>query len=313
MNRRTRTGHHIAEWLQTARQLRGGPERRSERHSGILAGRHPRQSTRQTSRTSSARGALIPGIVALVVAVLMVAVGLTLAHRPAGATAAGAGAAAPAASGLAQQVTCGGPGQAACAGSGNVWIPLASNNPVDILVAVRKSTLFTEQHADAGDHVHDLSRLGAPLLVHALQPAGGSTGTVVWPDFYVIPILDAHGNTTDAAEAQLNPSHTAIHVIAIVTYTTPRSGGAIAALPASAAVGAVQAHAHTTLRAGAQPQLIYFPADAAAQQAGVVVWRGGGEFPADPIWFVPGADGQEHFVGDDGAVYAVGQLPMIRA
>jgi hypothetical protein len=161
------------------------------------------------------------------------------------------------------------------------------------------------------DHAHDLSHLGTPLLVRALQPGDSSDASAVWPDFYVVPILDSHGNATDAAETQLDPSHTAIHVIAIAPYTTPRRGGAIAQLPASAAVGALQAH--IALRKGAAPEPVYFPADAQAQQTGSVVWQAGGEFPADPVWVVPGADGQEHVVGDDGAVYAIGQLPMIHS
>jgi hypothetical protein len=251
-------------------------------------------------------------VVALAVAALMATIALVLAHQPAGAGAGAIGASAPAGAGATQQVTCGGAGQAACPGPGNVWIPLRSTSPGDILAAVRKSTLFTEPRGDTGDHAHDLSRLGTPVLVRALQPTSASPAAV-WPDFYVVPILDTHGTTTDAAEAQLNSGHTAIHVIAIATYTMPRPAGAIAELSASAAVTAVEAHAHTTLRGGAQPELVYFPADAQAQQTGAVVWRAGGEFPADPIWLVPGADGQDHVVGDDGAVYAIGQLPMIHA
>lgn len=32
--------------------------------------------------------------------------------------------------------------------------------------------------------------------------------------------------------------------------------------------------------------------------------------PADPIWLVPGADGQDHIVGADGRAYYLKDLPI---
>ncbi len=78
---------------------------------------------------------------------------------------------------------------------------------------------------DAGDHAHDLSRLGTPVFVRTLQLAGNGR---IWPDYYVVPILDANGAATDAAELELNPAHTAIHVVAIATYAQPHAAGVIA-------------------------------------------------------------------------------------
>jgi hypothetical protein len=135
----------------------------------------------------------------------------------------------------------------------------------------------------------------------------------VYPDFYVVPILDSTGAATDAAELSLNPSHTAIQVIAIVTYSQPHAQGAIARMTASSAVASVASQQHSALRSGAAPWLVYFPADAAAQETGQVTWTGGGEYPADPIWLVPGADGRDHVVGVDGRVYSPAQLPLIKA
>jgi len=64
------------------------------------------------------------------------------------------------------------------------------------------------------------------------------------------------------------------------------------------------------VRAGAQPRLVYFPMDAQAQVMGEVVWKAGGEFPGDPLWLVPAADGRDYVVGANGAVYTIGQLPI---
>jgi hypothetical protein len=190
------------------------------------------------------------------------------------------------------------------------WIALASTSPADVLAAARQSSMLQQNVAGSGDHASNVSRLGSPIFVRALQPAGAAAGQ--FPDFYVVPILDPSGAATDAAELALNPSHTAIQVIAIVTYSQSHADGAVVQMSASAAVATVQAQQHTDLRAGGVPELIYFPADAAALGSGQVTWAAGGEFPADPIWLVPGADGRDHLVGNDRRTYAPDQLPMIR-
>jgi hypothetical protein len=213
-------------------------------------------------------------------------------------------------------VTCGAPGQPACSAQPSVWIPLRSSASADILAAARQSTLFAENRSDSGDHAHDLTRLGSPVFVQAMQPVGAAAPSgagAVWPDFYVIPILDVQGNTTDAAEAQLNPTHTALHVIAIVTYTHPRPAGTVTAVTMADAVAAVAAQAHTTVRAGSQPRLVYVPIDAAAQETGKIVWTAGGESPADPLWLIPGADGQDRVVGNDSRLYTATQLPVMQS
>src|SRR5258708_2357797 len=214
-------------------------------------------------------------------------------------------------------VTCGAPGQAACSSQPSAWIPLRSNASADILAAARQSTLFAENRSDTGDHAHDLTHLGGPVFVQAMQPGGttapsGAAAGAVWPDFYVIPILDIQGNTTDAAEAQLNPAHTALHVVAIVTYTHPRPAGTVTAVAMADAVAAVAAQAHTTVRAGSQPRLVYVPIDAAAQEIGKIVWTAGGESPADPLWLIPGADGHDRVAGTDARLYTSAQLPVMQ-
>ena len=191
------------------------------------------------------------------------------------------------------------------------WIALRSNAPADVLAAARQSNMLRQNLAGSSDHVSSVSRLGTPVLVRALQPTGAAAGQ--FPDFYVVPILNASGATTDAAELQLSPSHTAIQVIAIVTYSQPHPHGAIVQVTASLAAATVRTQQHVALRAGASAQLVYFPADAAAQETGQVMWTGSGEYPADPIWLVPGAEGRDHLVGDDGRIYSPAQLPIIKA
>jgi hypothetical protein len=187
------------------------------------------------------------------------------------------------------------------------WIPLRSTAAADVLAAARQSSLFQGDQSASGDHA-DLSRLGNPVLVQAIQPAGAPAN--LYPDFYVVPILDTSGAATDAAELELNPERTAIQVIAIITYSQPHVDGAIARITASAASAAASAQRGVTLHAGASPDLVYFPADAAALAAESAAWTGGGEYPADPIWRVPGSDGQTYVVGVDGKAYTLDQLPL---
>lgn len=188
-----------------------------------------------------------------------------------------------------------------------IWIPIRSTAAADLIAAARQSSLFTQNRSEAGDHVADLSRLGTPVFVRPLRRISSVQGTL--PDFYVIPILNAQGDTTDAAELEMNPPHSAIHVIAIVTYAQPRPSGAIAQLTPQAAMASVETRHHAKQRSGTQAQLVYFPLDAEEQQTGKLVWTSGGEFPADPVWLIQGSDGKDHIAGNDGAVYFSSQIP----
>ena len=198
--------------------------------------------------------------------------------------------------------------------AGTTWIPLRSQAPGDVQAAARQSALFQAHRADEGDHEHDLSRLGTPVLVHTVQPPNStSAGAYVWPDVYVLPILDSAGNTVAAAELELNPAHTAVHVTSIVTYAQPRPQGSVARQSSAAAVSTLATRQHVALRPGTRPQLVYFPLDArfqTGQNAGSDAWTAGGTFPADPAWLVMGADGLQRLVGVDGSVHLVSQLPM---
>jgi hypothetical protein len=249
---------------------------------------HRRRHMRATGRSSGAAhiiGNAVFVLLGLSALGLIAVLGVTLAQLPAGSAA-----------------------QAPAPGDKGIWIPIRSSRAADLLAAARQSTLFTQNRSEAGDHVADLSRLGTPVFVHPLRRVSSTHETL--PDFYVIPILNARGETTDAAELELNPAHSAIHVIAIVTYTQPRPSGTIAQVTPQAAVASVATRHHATQRSGAQPQLVYFPLDAEQQQTGKLVWTSGGESPADPVWLIQGSDGQDHIAGNDGAVYFSSQIPL---
>ncbi len=197
---------------------------------------------------------------------------------------------------------------AATANAGTGWIPLTAQSPRAIVEAARKSSLFHVNRSQGGDYLRDLSRLETPVYVRALHVAGA----VTLPDYYIIPIDDASGRIVGAAELALNPAHTAVQLTAIITYKTPRPHGQPALVQRPAAVTDISQQRHTTLRRNTQPELVYIPIDATALQTGAITWNGGGQYPADPVWVVPGADGQDHVVGTDNHVYATSDLPVMK-
>jgi len=188
------------------------------------------------------------------------------------------------------------------------WIPLTSNSSSAIIAAARKSALFNVNRKGSGDFLKDLSHLETPILVRALQ----APGSVVMPDYYIIPIDNAAGKMVGAAELELNASHTSVQVTSIDTYTTAHPHGQVSHVAKSAALTDLSTQRRVTLRSGAQPQLVYIPIDAAALETGQVVWNGGGTSPTDPVWLIPGADGQNHLVGADGHAYEMSSVPVMK-
>ncbi len=203
-------------------------------------------------------------------------------------------------------------GQSANAGndaanaSGPDWITLRNHSAATIIAAARKSPLFQVNRSGSGDYLSDLSRLGVPQEVdgYATQPG------VTLSDYYIIPILDKAGDSVGAAVLRLSGNHDAVYLQSIDTYAQPRPRGAIARLDQTHALAAVNAHAHTQLAFGVHPRLVYFAFDFQGADRGAFIWNGGGAFPDDPIWLVPGLDGHDHLVGTDSNVYAPTQLPV---
>lgn len=197
---------------------------------------------------------------------------------------------------------------AATANAGSGWITLSSNSSSGVIEAARKTTLFTVNRSSGGDYLSDLSHLELPVFVRAIHPAG----SVVLPDYYIIPIDDASGQMVGAAELALNPTHTAVQLTAIITYTTPRPHGEITRGGKALALSALASQRHVAMRRGAHPRLVYLPIDASALQTGQITWNGGGQYPADPVWLISGADGHDYVVGSDGHAYAMSDLPVMK-
>ncbi|MBA3825666.1 MAG: hypothetical protein H0X24_17430 [Ktedonobacterales bacterium] len=185
------------------------------------------------------------------------------------------------------------------------WIPLTSTSAADVQAAVRKSRLLGVDTRGAGDHPHDLARLGIPIAITAL-PLTGYTAPV---DSFALPVLDAKGSVSDVVVAWLNPDHTALFVGYIRSFDVSLTRWP--SLPdAGSASATVKSKHGINPKPGTQPQLVYFPFNFTDQWRGKIHWTAGGIGPDDPIWRIAGTDGQDHFVGNDGQAFHLSELPL---
>ncbi len=198
--------------------------------------------------------------------------------------------------------TCGVSGKPDCPTPDPGWITFTSTSPGAVLAAMKQTWIFQIDLNDGGDHIDDLSHLGTPFLVRGLAPQGATIA-----DYYVLPIMDAHGVITDIGEFELNVTHTALRFAATTSFD---GRFRIVRQTASAAITAVKVQRHVSMRAGTQPYLAFFPIDAYDLETGKVVWKAGGLWPGEPLWLVPGSDGQNYLFGNDDKVYAQREIPM---
>lgn len=201
--------------------------------------------------------------------------------------------------------SCGTSTTPACPTPGPDWIPIASDTPQAVLAAAKQSTLFTVDRSGDGDYFN-LSHIGMPQLISEYRVAGWYTTELPLSQYYAIPVLDDSGTTVAVAMALLNSAHTAIFVGAI-NGVDPVPNGAVCPVSRAAAIADVQAQRRTGLRPGATAQLVYIPSDPA------IIYRpttplASGASPADPVWRVPGANGQDYVVGTDGHVFSIADL-----
>jgi hypothetical protein len=197
-------------------------------------------------------------------------------------------------------------GSAASPPSTDGWITLRGQSPYAIIAAAQQSPLFHVNRGGTGDYLHDLSRLGTPVMVHGIP----GPHPVVLSDYDIIPVLDGNGNAVGAVVTVLNPNHTALRVQSIDTYTTPHPHGAIARMTQGQAIAAMQAQRRQTVVGAVQPQLVYFPVDQHALDTGTLDWKSGGILPDDPIWQFPSSNGAGYIVGDDNSVHPTSALPF---
>ncbi|MGH2501266.1 MAG: hypothetical protein ACRDID_02000 [Ktedonobacterales bacterium] len=208
--------------------------------------------------------------------------------------------------------TCGTATTPACPEQTGDWIPIAADTPADVLAAFKQSSLYAAVQSSnttgKGDAQYDLSRPEMPIFVRELHVPNGLN----LPDVYVIPFDLANGTIGYVATCNINSTHTAIEVAGVSGAGAPRPHGELARVSVSSAISAIHTQRNILLQAGVQPYLVYVAIDATLVETGQVTWNGGGG-PTNPLWLVPGADGHDYVVGNDGKVYLPTQIPLAMA
>lgn len=213
--------------------------------------------------------------------------------------------------------TVGGPGRGPAQGSGPQWVTLSSTSPAAIQQAARSTRDFQDVLSSSQTLLGQALRngtLGTPVLIHAYRPSPGMT------DVWVIPVLEAAAPGAHIVALLDFAYDSRHHRIRPLTFagpfvpTDPEYGQPFPRLSSTQATAVLTQGRRLVLAAGAQPELVYFPANLDAingtNASATVKWSGGGQFPDLAIWRLPAADGHDYLVGVDGQVYTASQLPL---
>ncbi len=193
------------------------------------------------------------------------------------------------------------------------WIPLSADTPAAVLAVFKQSEMYsaaqTSSTTGVGDAQYDLSRPETPLFVRELRVPG----SMVLPDMYIIPFDTANGAVGYLMLCNVNATHTAIEVNEVMAAGTkngaPVPHDGLVYLSASAAEGVLYAQRHVRLMPRKQPYLVYTPLDPMTAAS----WTGTGRDGFRPLWLVPGADGHDYVIGNDGKAYLPSQIPLAKA
>ncbi len=201
-------------------------------------------------------------------------------------------------------------------GIGNTpqWVTVTSSSPAAVQTAVVDSHMYQEVAAAAQTQLGQTLKqgtLGRPVLVHAYRPTPGMT------DVWVVPVLASPGSQQvtalldfayDATNQRIRP----LSFAGPFVQGDPEYGQPFPRYSASQASALFAAARVAQPAPSSQPELIYFPAnlDKITGPTATVKWTAGGQFADLAIWRIPGADGRDYLVGNDGKVYPASQLPL---
>jgi hypothetical protein len=158
---------------------------------------------------------------------------------------------------------------------------------------------------------HGIQTPDLPALAHTLASPSGYD--YYDDDHWVVSVRDAGNKQVGIFDFVYDSSHQRIRFAgyAVLRPGDPLYGHAFPKAQPAAALQRLQAERGMSAKAGAQPQLVFFPPDqqhfgAQAKQ----LWGAGGSSPIDAIWRVPGANGVNYYVGSDQHVYELKDLPI---
>lgn len=190
------------------------------------------------------------------------------------------------------------------------WVAVRSEQPADVLAAAMSTTMYQGEVGVQGMSV--MSALETPVLV---LPYGAHTGIAAFDDaHYIIRSDDRAGHVSGQFDFIYDRAH---HRMCFSSFGAASPGDTYYARPfpslvtESEAVSALQAKHGVGVRAGATPELIFFPPDPRISPPNpTVTWSGGGYDPSLPMWMLTGADGVDYFVGINQGVYVAKDLPI---
>jgi hypothetical protein len=189
------------------------------------------------------------------------------------------------------------------------WYSINSGSAADILSAAKCTDMY-QSALQGNDIIAAALRAGtlaAPVLV---KPYRSNVGL---SQYWVVPVVSSTSNRPLAFLTFFyDPQTRLIHEgeFDAVTGNMFYVNHAFPAVTANAAIASVSTEQHVVMAQGEAAELIYFPADFAAIQAGTNHWNAGGTTVIDPIWRVPGVDGKWHYVDHDGHTHLSAELPV---
>lgn len=188
------------------------------------------------------------------------------------------------------------------------WFSINSGSAADILSAAKCTDMF--QSASQGtDLIANALRTGTlanPVLV---KPYRGDVGLT---QYWVIPVVASNNHPLALLTFMFNPQSRLIHEgeFDAVTGNMFYMNRSFPAVTATMSIAAVSTEQHMAIVQGRAPELIYFPGDRIGLETGKNSWRAGGTVVIDPIWRVPGADGNWHYVDHDGHAHINTEIPV---
>jgi hypothetical protein len=220
-----------------------------------------------------------------------------------------------------KKVSCGVANKPACPAVDPGWITVPAASAPDLASAAFVSTLaptIGNTIAHSGMFAGIEGRYGkfevdSPALVHPYGPVGAGASDYFVDDHWVVTVRNSTGVEIGILDYVYDSANNRIRFssYAVLTPQDAQYGHAFPLFSANSLETQVHAARDVSLETGATPALIFFPAAWAWNTIGVPKnWTGGGSTPMDPIWLMPGANGQNYFLGIDGKVYTQQELPV---
>ena len=202
---------------------------------------------------------------------------------------------------------CGNAGQAPCPSAQPNWVSITSESPAIIARAIAQSADFVSMQSRFG-----YTSLDTPMLVHAFD---AHTGISYYDDdHWVVTVRNASGMRCGIFDYVYDRANHRLRFSSygVITSGDPHNKQAFPYISAITAMQLLRSQRGIQIKAGTQPELIFFPInpDFSVPTSPVSKWAGGGNSPMQPMWLVVGSDGRNYFVGIDQNVYTQQVLPV---